>query len=127
MSLTDQALVDMKNIRIAATVNAAHADKWLAGSGHTIAELLKLADAGQALPRFPLNASLRAKVKVERRQVDRRTCCRSPEDVLKDEYVVLSAHLDHVGVGADQGRRDLQRPWTTPRAWPRCSDRARPA
>jgi hypothetical protein len=56
MSLTDPALVDMKSVRIAVTVNAAHADKWLAGSGHTFAELLKLADAGQTLPRFPLNA-----------------------------------------------------------------------
>jgi Zn-dependent M28 family amino/carboxypeptidase len=102
MSLTDQALVDMKNIRITATVNAAHADKWLAGSGHTIAELLKLADAGQALPRFALNASLRAKVKVERRQVESQNVVAAlpgTDPVLKDEYVVLSAHLDHVGVG----------------------------
>jgi Zn-dependent M28 family amino/carboxypeptidase len=102
MSLTDQALVDMKNIRITATVNAAHADKWLAGSGHTIAELLKLADAGQALPRFPLNASLRAQVKVERRQVESQNVVAAlpgTDPVLKDEYVVLSAHLDHVGVG----------------------------
>jgi Zn-dependent M28 family amino/carboxypeptidase len=102
MSLTDQALVDMKNIRITATVNAAHADKWLAGSGHTIVELLKLADAGQALPRFALNASLRAKVKVERRQVESQNVVAAlpgTDPVLKDEYVVLSAHLDHVGVG----------------------------
>ena len=46
MSLADPSLVDMKNIRITANVNAADADKWLAGSGHTIAELLALADAG---------------------------------------------------------------------------------
>jgi Zn-dependent M28 family amino/carboxypeptidase len=63
MSLADPSLVDMKNIRITANINAAHADKWLAGSGHTIAELLALADAGKALPRFPLTASLRARVK----------------------------------------------------------------
>ena len=102
MSLTDPALVDMKNMRITATVNAAHADKWLAGSGHTIAELLKLADAGHTLPRFPLSASLRAKVKVERRQVESQNVVAAlpgTDPVLKDEYVVLSAHLDHVGVG----------------------------
>src|SRR5215510_938705 len=94
MSLTDPALVDMKSVRIAVTVNAAHADKWLAGSGHTIAELLKLADAGQALPRFPLNASLKAKVKVDRRQVDSQNVVGSlpgTDPVLKNEYVVLSA------------------------------------
>ena len=87
---------------VTVTVNAAHADKWLAGSGHTIAELLKLADAGQPLPRFPLNASLRAKVKVERRQVESQNVVAAlpgTDPVLKNEYVVLSAHLDHVGVG----------------------------
>jgi Zn-dependent M28 family amino/carboxypeptidase len=102
MSLADSALVDMKNIRITVTVNAAHADKWLAGSGHTIAELLKLADAGQALPRFPLTASLRAKVAVDRRQVESQNVVASlpgGDPALKNEYVVVSAHLDHVGVG----------------------------
>jgi len=94
--------VDMKTIRIAVTVNAAHADKWLAGSGHTIEELLALVDAGKALPRFPLKASLKALVKVERRQVDSQNVVAAlpgSDPALKDEYVVLTAHLDHVGVG----------------------------
>ena len=102
MSLTDPALVDMKNIRITVTVNAAHADKWLTGSGHAIAELLKLADAGQPLPHFPLKASLRARVKLERRQVESQNVVAAlpgTDSKLKDDYVVLSAHLDHVGVG----------------------------
>src|SRR5262249_44804763 len=102
MSLTDPALVDMKNMKITVTVNAAHADKWLAGSGHPIAELLKLADAGKALPRFPLKASLRAKVKAARHQVESQNVVAAlpgSDAALKDEYVVLSAHLDHVGVG----------------------------
>jgi Zn-dependent M28 family amino/carboxypeptidase len=102
MSLADPSLVDMKNIRITATINAAHADKWLAGSGHTIAELLALADAGKPLPRFPLTASLKATVKVDRRQVESQNVVASlagSDPVLKNEFVVLSAHLDHVGVG----------------------------
>jgi Zn-dependent M28 family amino/carboxypeptidase len=102
MSLVDPSLVDMKSIRIAVTVNAAHADKWLAGSGHTIEELLALVDAGKALPRFPLKASLKARVKVERRQVDSQNVVAAlpgSDPALKDEYVVLTAHLDHVGVG----------------------------
>jgi Zn-dependent M28 family amino/carboxypeptidase len=102
MSLADPALVDMKNIRITVTVNAAHADKWLAGSGHTIAELLALADAGKPLPHFPLTASLRAKVNVDRRRVESQNVVASlagSDPSLKNEFVVLSAHLDHVGVG----------------------------
>ena len=102
MSLADPALVYMKGLRIAVTVNAAHADKWLAGSGHTIAELLALADAGKPLPRFPLIPTLRGKVKVERRQVESQNVVASrpgSDPTLRNEYVVLTAHLDHLGVG----------------------------
>ena len=70
MSLTDPALVDMKGLKIAVNVNAAHADKWLAGSGHTVDELLALVDAGKPLPHFALVPSMRAKVTVERRQIE---------------------------------------------------------
>jgi Zn-dependent M28 family amino/carboxypeptidase len=92
----------MKAIKITATVNAARADKWLAGSGHTITELLALADAGKPLPRFPLNASLKAKVKVARRQVESQNVVAAlpgSDAALKNQYVVLTAHLDHLGVG----------------------------
>jgi Zn-dependent M28 family amino/carboxypeptidase len=106
MSLADPALVDMKDLRIAVTVNAAHADKWLAGSGHTIGELLALADAGKPLPRFALVPSLRAKVKVERRQVESQNVVATlpgSDPALRNEYVVLTAHLDHLGVGEPIG------------------------
>ena len=88
--------------KFAVTVNAAHADKWLAGSGHTIDELLALVDAGKPLPRFPLIPSFRAKVKVERRQVKSQNVVASlpgSDPTVRNEYVVLTAHLDHVGVG----------------------------
>ena len=84
------------------TLNAAHADKWLAGSGHTVDELLALVDAGKPLPHFPLVPSMRAKVKVERRQVESENVVArfaGADPVLKNEHVVISAHLDHVGVG----------------------------
>ena len=102
MSLADPALVDMKGVRIAVIVNSAHADKWLAGSGHTIDELLALVDTGKPLPHFPLVPSLRAKVKVERRQVESQNVVASlpgSDPALRNEYVVLTAHLDHVGTG----------------------------
>jgi Zn-dependent M28 family amino/carboxypeptidase len=102
MSLTDPALVDMKDLKISITVNAAHADKWLAGSGHTADELLALVDAGKALPHFALAPSLRAKVTVERRHVESENVAArlmGADPVLKNEYVVITAHLDHLGVG----------------------------
>ena len=124
MSLTDQALVDMKNIRITATVNAAHADKWLAGSGHTIVEMLKLADADQALPRFAMNDSQSESEGGAAPGGIAKVVAVLPgsDPVLKDEYVVLSAHLDHVGVGEPiNGDASTTAPWTTHRASRRSS------
>jgi Zn-dependent M28 family amino/carboxypeptidase len=102
MSLADPSLVDFKSLKIGVTVNAAHADKWLAGTGHTTTELLALAEAGRPLPHFPIPASLRAEVKVDRRQVESQNIVASFEGsdpALKNEYVALSAHIDHLGVG----------------------------
>lgn len=102
MSLADPALISTPGRKLGITINPAHADKFLAGSGHTFQELLALADAGKPLPRFPIPATLRAKARVEHARAQ------SPNVVgvlpgsdakLKSEYVVLSAHLDHVGVG----------------------------
>jgi hypothetical protein len=103
MSLADRDLVDFGTMKIGATINAERADKWLAGSGHTITELLDLVSAGKPLPRFPLVPSLRAKVVVERRDIESQNvvAVRAGTDAaLSNEYVVMSAHLDHVGVGA---------------------------
>jgi hypothetical protein len=88
--------------KIALTVNPARAERWFAGSGHTFAELLATADAGKALPRFPLQGAMRAKVKVETTELmsDNVAAKLTGSDpTLKNEYVVLTAHLDHLGVG----------------------------
>lgn len=103
MSLADRDLVDFAAMKIGATINAAHVDKWLAGSGHTISELLDLMSAGKPLPRFPLVPSLRAKVVLERRDIESQNVVAvrpGTDPALRNEYVVMSAHLDHVGLGA---------------------------
>jgi len=83
-------------------INPAHLDKLLAGSGHSAEEILALAKERKPLPKFALPSSLKARTQVRRSEVE------SPNVVailpgsdsrLKDQYVVLSAHLDHVGVG----------------------------
>jgi Zn-dependent M28 family amino/carboxypeptidase len=102
MNLADPALNDSAGLKIAVTVNPDRADRWLAGSGHTFAELLALVDAGKPLPHFALVPSLRAKTKIEQRDVESQNVIASlpgSDPALKSEYVVLSAHLDHLGVG----------------------------
>ena len=97
MSLADPSLSDDAGLKIGVTMNPAHADKWFAGSGHDLKELLALVDAGKPLPRFPLVPSLRARVKVERRDLESQNvvAIRPGTDAApKNEYVVLSAHLD---------------------------------
>ncbi|PWT82123.1 MAG: peptidase M28 [Blastocatellia bacterium] len=102
MSLADSALDDATGQQFAATMNPAHADKLFAGSGHTLQEVLALADAGNALPRFELPTRVKATVKVERSELDSPNVAgvlRGHDPARRGEYVVVSAHLDHVGVG----------------------------
>jgi Zn-dependent M28 family amino/carboxypeptidase len=85
-----------------ASINPAKADKWFADSGHTIAELLAVADKGELLPKFPLKVTIHAKVDVSRDKVTAPNVIGvlpGSDAKLKNEYVVISAHLDHVGVG----------------------------
>src|SRR6516165_2915597 len=102
MSLADASLDDTQGQQIAVTMNPAHADKLLAGSGHTFAELLTLVDAGKPVPVFPLMIRLKAKTSVERSEVESQNVAgilRGSDPARRNEYVVVSAHLDHLGVG----------------------------
>ncbi|ADW70281.1 M28 family metallopeptidase [Granulicella tundricola] len=96
------ALADEHGQMFSATFNPAQAEKLFAGTGYTFADLLALADAQKPLPRFALNKSITATVATEVTQVV------SPNIVAKlagsdpklaADYVLVSAHLDHLGVG----------------------------
>jgi Zn-dependent M28 family amino/carboxypeptidase len=102
------ALADDHGRMFGATFNPAEAEKLFAGTGHTFAEILALADAQKPLPRFALNKSVKATVVGERSTVESPNIVAKLEGSdpkLKREYIVVSAHLDHLGVGAPiQGR-----------------------
>jgi Zn-dependent M28 family amino/carboxypeptidase len=90
-------------LQLAMTFNSDKAEKLFAGSRHTFAEIAALAKDRKPLPRFPLSVSLKAhrtiiKSELESANVVAKLPGRDP--VLKDEYVVLSAHIDHIGIGA---------------------------
>ncbi len=100
MTLEDSVLDDTIGLRIAVTMNPDHADKLFAGSGHTFAELLALADAKKPVPHFALAYSLRAKTALKRSEAESQNVIGVlPGTDLKNEFVVLTAHLDHVGIG----------------------------
>jgi hypothetical protein len=102
MTLADPSLDENRGLKVNVVFNPAHADTLLAGSGHTLKELLDAADAGKPLPHFEIPAKLRAAVAVTRADVASQNVVAllpGSDPALKDEYVVFSAHLDHIGVG----------------------------
>ncbi len=85
-----------------ATWNPAKADQLFEGSGHTIAEILDAADHDRPLPHFALTAKVRAHVAISTEKVQSRNVvglAPGSDPQLKNECVILSAHLDHLGVG----------------------------
>jgi Zn-dependent M28 family amino/carboxypeptidase len=97
------ALADDHGAMFSATFNPSEAEKLFAETGHTFAEILSLADAQKPLPRFSLNKSVRATVIGEHSQVESPNIVAKLEGsdpTLAKEYVLVSAHLDHLGVGA---------------------------
>jgi Zn-dependent M28 family amino/carboxypeptidase len=102
MSLADASLDDAPGQQLAVTMNPAHADKLFAGSSYTFSALIGLVDAGKDLPSFPLNTRLKVTTTVERSQVESQNVAgilRGSDPKKRNEYVVLSAHLDHLGIG----------------------------
>ncbi len=78
------------------------ADKFFAHSGHTYEEILGLARENRALPKFDMNVSLRMKAVVKRDSLEAPNVAGvlpGSDPKLKDEYVIFSAHLDHLGTG----------------------------
>jgi len=102
MSLADPSLDEYAGQQVAIAMNPAHANLLFEGSGHTFGELLALEDAGKPLPRFSLTARLSARIAVGRTQLESQNVAgilRGSDPARRDQYVVLSAHLDHLGVG----------------------------
>jgi Zn-dependent M28 family amino/carboxypeptidase len=103
MALGDPSLDDAAGQQVSITFNPARAERLFEGSGRTFADVLKVADEGQALPRFALPVSMRATVTVRNEELVSDNVAglvRGSDPALAQEYVVLTAHLDHVGVGA---------------------------
>jgi hypothetical protein len=104
------ALADLRHTMFSATFNPAEAEKLFAGTGHSFADILALADAQKPLPRFDLDKSITATVTTENTHVESPNIVAKLEGSdpkLKSEYVLVSAHLDHLGVGAPIAGRTI--------------------
>ncbi len=102
MELAEPGLGEAEGEQIALRINPERAEKFFEGSGHTYAEIEAALKADQPLPHFPLAKTVRARIAARRWQVKSNNVAGvlpGSDEKLRNEYVVLSAHLDHVGIG----------------------------
>jgi Zn-dependent M28 family amino/carboxypeptidase len=102
MSLADPKFETAEGEKLSVTFNPAKAGQLFAGSGHSFEEIVALAKQHQQLPRFPLAVSIKAVAKMEKKEVESANVIAmlpGSDHELKNEYVVLSAHIDHIGIG----------------------------
>ena len=102
MELADPVFDETAGERLAMVWNPAAAERLFAGSGHTFAEIAALGRERKPLPRFPLAVSIRAKTHLRTQPVESANVVAAlpgSDPALKQEYVVLSAHADHIGIG----------------------------
>ncbi len=102
MILADPALQATEGEKASLTVNPANAEKFFEGSGHTFSEILASGQEGKPLPHFALAYSLRVDPVVEQSKVISQNVAAilpGSDPKLRGQYVVLTAHLDHLGIG----------------------------
>jgi Zn-dependent M28 family amino/carboxypeptidase len=102
MALADPSLNESQGVKLLVVFNPADADKLFEGSPYEFQQLADLAKERKPLPRFALGCSIKARAKVIQKDVESdNIVAKLPgsDPKLKDEYVVLSAHIDHLGIG----------------------------
>lgn len=102
MDLADPVFQETAGEKLSMMLNPAKAGLLFSGTGHTFDELAALGKDRKPLPHFPLPVSIRTKVKLEKKNVDSANIVaklQGSDPALKSEFVVLSAHIDHIGIG----------------------------
>ena len=102
MDLIGQEFDETAGAKLAVTFNPAYANLLLQGTGHTFEELAALGKDRKPLPRFPLQVSVSAVTATHSENLESTNIVAKitgTDPKLKDEYVVLSAHIDHLGIG----------------------------
>jgi Zn-dependent M28 family amino/carboxypeptidase len=102
MTLADPKFNDTTGEQLSVILNPARAAQLFTGSGHTFDEITALAKERKQLPRFPLTVAIKAVARLDKQDVQSANIvAKLPggDPDLKNEYVVLSAHIDHIGIG----------------------------
>src|SRR6184192_1112234 len=103
MDLAGSEFEETPGQQIGVAFNPASAEKLFTGSGHTFADIAALGTDRKPLPHFPLAVSLQANAVIITKTLESYKIAATlpgSDPALKNEFVVLSAHIDHVGIGA---------------------------
>src|SRR6266404_4722779 len=103
MDLADPEFDETPGLQLGVAFNPASAEQLFAGSGHTFAEIAALGKDRKPLPHFALANSLKANAVILTKALESSNVVAKltgSDPALKNEFVVLSAHIDHVGIGA---------------------------
>jgi len=102
MDLADREFSEIAGLKVAMVFNPAAADALFDSSGHSYAEVAALGRDRKELPHFALAVSMRALAAMQKAPIESANVVAKltgSDAKLKSEYVVLSAHIDHVGIG----------------------------
>ena len=102
MGYADKSMDESAPAQTSITFNPASAPKLFEGSGHTFDEIVALGKDRKPLPAFPLKVGIQATQTIIEKPVESSNVVGKlvgSDPKLKNEYVVLSAHIDHIGVG----------------------------
>ena len=103
MDLADAEFYETPGLQLGVAFNPASAEQLFAGSGHTFAEIATLGKDRKPLPHFALAGSLKANAVILTKSLESANIVAKltgSNPALKNEFVVLSAHIDHIGIGA---------------------------
>jgi Zn-dependent M28 family amino/carboxypeptidase len=102
MDLADPEFNEIAGLKISLVFNPAAAESLFTGSGHSFAEVAALGKERKLLPHFDLSMTLKARATIQKINLESANIVAKlagTDASLKGEYVVLSAHVDHVGIG----------------------------
>jgi len=102
MGYADKSMDESAPAQISVYFNPASAPKLFEGTGHTFDEIAALGKDRKPLPHFALNKEIQARQTLIKQEVESANLVGKlvgSDPKLKNEYVVLSAHLDHLGIG----------------------------
>lgn len=102
MGYADPAMLDFQAPFLSASMSVEKADLLFAASGHSFAELAALSDASKPLPIFALAQRFRGTIATEKDKLASMNVVAmlpGSDKTLAPENVVISAHLDGLGIG----------------------------